>query len=160
MSVESRSGFSRQVLLNRTNFNPWIGFAHSARQVMDMKPPVIGTPQWFSWSRAKSPFFSAADFVIQNYAIRNLGGGFSWANMGSKRIGETQVKIVDCRRAGNEPRYSDWIGTATVNGEEKTFTADRELESGAEYWVVYERFEVLPGSDGVRIHSIIEELTK
>jgi hypothetical protein len=41
MSAKSRGGFSRQVLLNKTNFNPWIGFARSVRRVTDMKPPVV-----------------------------------------------------------------------------------------------------------------------
>jgi hypothetical protein len=74
-----------------------------------------------------------------------------------QRIGGTRTKTIDCRRAGSEPRYGDWMETAMVDGNEKTFTAGRKFKSDDEYWVVHEQNRILPSRDGIRIHSIIGE---
>jgi hypothetical protein len=143
------------MLLNRTNFNPWIRFALLAKRVINMKPPV--TRENFLWWQIFFLCYSPI-FAIHNNAVRNLRESIQARDMlRDKRIGHTRIKVIDCRRTGSEPRYGDWIGTAVIDGEEKTFTADCEFEPANEYWVVYERFEVLPGKDGIRVHSIIGE---
>jgi len=118
-----------------------------------MKPPVVA--KTFSNLLINN---SAILPAIQSYAIRLLDDRLTHGRMsGLQRIGETRIRIIDCRRAGSEPRYGDWMGTAMVDGNKKTFTAGCKLKRDNEYWVVYEQNRIFPSRDGIRIHSIIGE---